>query len=202
MSDHLSVFTSIYEDNKWGNNGSTTYKGSSGFGSSLTFNKEKYIPFIIDFIKGNNIETVVDLGCGDWQSSHLIYQEFDNIKYTGYDAYEKVIINNKTNYPQYNFVHLDIVNNIDQIEKADLCIIKDVLQHWPTQDIYKLLDQITHNKFKYILITNCRTQNYDDQDIVIGEWRQLTANMNPLKKYNPIVLMYYNTKEISLIVNN
>ena len=77
------------------------------------------------------------MGCGDWQSSHLIYKDTD-VSYSGYDAYEKVCINNNNNFPQYNFTHLDFVKDKHFLVNAELCIIKDVLQHLCNKDIFSL----------------------------------------------------------------
>ena len=56
--------------------------------------------------------------------------------------------------------------------------------------------------FKYILICNCCEQVQDDTDIETGQWRRLSANYYPLKKYNPSILLKYNTKEVSFINTN
>ena len=44
------TFTSIYENFVWGNNNIDGYNGSSGGGSSVSFNKDTYIPFLKKFI--------------------------------------------------------------------------------------------------------------------------------------------------------
>lgn len=196
---HAQVFKNIYETKKWGDNKDNNYSGSSGSGSSLAYNKDTYIPVVRKFIRDRNIKSVIDIGCGDWQCSHLIYKDIDII-YNGYDIYEKVILNNQQRYRQYNFIHMDIINNVNALECGDLCIIKDVLQHWPVSDIYYFLNYLTTSmKYKYIMITNCRNQGTDDQDIKIGGFRPLTALMYPLKKYKPEIIYRYNNKEVSLI---
>ena len=42
------------------------------------------------FIKENAIQSVVDLGCGDWQFSPYIYHDL-GVAYTGYDVVLPVI---------------------------------------------------------------------------------------------------------------
>ena len=55
-------------------------------------------------------------------------------------------------------------------------------------------------KFKYILIINCCNDACDNSDIKKnGSWHALSCDFLPLKKYNPIKLCNYDTKEISLI---
>lgn len=142
------------------------------------------------------------MGCGDFVIGELIYNDL-NINYTGYDAYEKVVLYNQTkfaNIKKYSFVHLDFLNNIDKIKTADLCILKDVIQHWNLESIYSFLDALSNSKkFKYILIINCGYQSEHNTDIKIGEFRPLSIDYYPLKKYNPKKLYTYNRKEVSVI---
>lgn len=229
-SNYGSVFSNIYEKCVWGDNKCDSYKGSSGPGSSLEFNKTSYIPTVKNFIKTNELTSVVDLGCGDFRCGLELYSDLE-IKYDGYDAYEKVINhNNKTfnseddkkekksfnnldedikdnsinkendKQQKYSFHTLDILSKKEEIKSADLCILKDVIQHWKLKDIYSFLDYlVTSKKFKYILICNCSHQMNDDTDINIGEFRPLNSEHYPLRKYEAKKLLYYNGKEISII---
>jgi hypothetical protein len=198
------TFTMIYENNIWGDNKNNNYKGSSGSGSKLNYNKNTYIPFLQKFINDNNIKTVVDLGCGDFLCGTSIYNNLD-ILYTGYDVYKNVIENNLNNNSttKYEFIHLDFYNNKERIKDGELCILKDVLQHWSLDKINIFLQYIIESKkFKYILIINCCHQLTDNIDILVGEFRPLSCDFLPLKKYNPIKLYNYDTKEVSLIQLN
>jgi len=199
-----TIFTNIYENCIWGNNYNPYYRGSSGEATSLTYNFEIFIPFLKKFILDNKIKTIVDLGSGDFRCGREIYENLD-ITYYGYDVYKKIIDYLSTYFltPKYNFIHLDFINSKENIINADLCIIKDTLQHFSNNNIYELLDYFTlNNKFKYILIINCCQQSVDNIDINNGEWRPLSCYFLPLKKYNPIKLFNYNSKEVSLITNN
>lgn len=191
-------FTQVYEGKMWGDNGHSLYSGSSGGGSSLEYNTPEYIPFLKNFIQNNSITSVADLGCGDWQCGEAIYGDL-TIKYTGYDAYNKVIEANRKLHPDYSFVHLDFKSKVESIEPADLFILKDVLQHWHMEEIYEFLDKLVESKkCKFILICNCCNQHVHNPENY-GRSTPLSANFFPLKKYNPKILMTYNTKEVSLI---
>jgi len=193
-----TFFTEVYENKSWGDNGNTLYSGSSGGGSSLEFNRPHYIPFLRNFIQQNSIKSVCDLGCGDWKCGEAIYGDL-NIKYTGYDTYKKIIDANRILYPKFSFVHLDFQSKVDSIESADLFILKDVLQHWHMNEIYEFLDKLVESKkCKFILICNCCNQVEDNPDNK-GRSTPLSVNFFPLKKYNPMVLMKYNTKEVSVV---
>jgi len=195
------VFTNIYENNLWGNNLNVNYNGSSGPGSDIDFNKDTYVPFLRKFINDNKIINIVDLGSGDFKCGNLIYDDL-NVYYTGYDAYKKLIDYNSTKYlfPKYRFIHLDFCNNKENIINGELCILKDVIQHWSLDNIYSFLDYLVENKkFKYILICNCCAQSENDTDIQNGGWRQLSCDYFPLKKYNPRKLYNYKSKEVCVI---
>jgi hypothetical protein len=199
------VFTNIYEQCHWGNNNHSEYSGSSGMGSEIQNNEHTYVPFLKKFITDKNIKTVVDLGCGDFVCGKLIYDDLD-VSYTGYDTYKKIIDYNTKQFepfPKYSFIHLDFCNNKENIINADLCILKDVIMHWPIDSIYSFLDYIVENKkFKYILICNCCDQTEHDSNIVTGQWRQLSCDYYPLKKYNPLKIYNFMSnveKEVSII---
>jgi hypothetical protein len=195
------VFTALYEHNYWGNNQHPEYRGSSGGGSDVDYNKNTYVPFLKQFIKERHIKTVVDLGCGDFRCGPLIYGDLD-ITYTGYDAYKKVVDYHNTQYslPKYTFIHLDFCNQKETIQCGDLCILKDVIQHWSLNNIYTFLDYLVKDrKFKYILLCNCCNQTNDNTNILNGDWRPLSSQHLPLRKYNPVQLYHYDTKEVSVI---
>jgi hypothetical protein len=195
------IFTNIYKKKEWGNNDIVDYSGSSGEGSSISYNKDTYIPFLKKFITDNNIKNIVDFGCGDFVCGSLIYDDLD-ILYTGYDVYKEVIDYNKKKYPstKYSFIHLNFCNNKKNIINGDMCILKDVLQHWSLDNIYSFLDYLVDSKkFKYILICNCCNQEKDNTNITNGTWMALSCKYFPLKKYNPIKLYNYNNKEVSVI---
>jgi len=214
-------FTDIYETKFWGDNKSEEYSGSSGPGSSVLFNKKTYIPVLEGFIKRNNIKKVVDLGCGDFRCGYA-YSDL-KIKYVGYDVYKKVVDYNSKKYSsskfknKYKFIHMDFYNQMEDIESGDLCILKDVLQHWPIENIYTFLDYlVSSKKFKYILICNCSNQEDDyiiknhylrkwfccykfEDSSKIGGWKQLSCKYYPLRKYKAKKLYEFNTKEVSVI---
>jgi hypothetical protein len=196
-----STFTNIYEHRFWGDNGVAGYNGSSGSGSDVDQNKDTYVPVVQNFIIENGVKTVVDLGCGDFKCGPFIYEDLD-VLYTGYDAYRKLVDYNSITHsaPKYTFKHLDFCYNKESIESADLCVLKDVIQHWPLANIYEFFDYLVETKkFKYILVCNCCAQTTDDTDIRTGQWRPLSCNFLPLKKYNPVMIYNYGSKEVSVI---
>jgi hypothetical protein len=103
--------------------------------------------------------------------------------------------------PKYTFKHSDFFSEKESIECGDLCILKDVLQHWKMDEITVFLDfLVTSKKFKYILIINCCNQKCDNPENE-GRGTPLSCEFLPLKKFNPVKLFNYSTKEVSLISN-
>ena len=195
-----NFFTYVYENKIWGDNKNNEYKGSSGGGSDIKYNKDTFVPFLKKYIINNNIKNIVDLGCGDFRCGKIIYDDLD-ILYTGYDTYKQVIDYNLSQHslPKYSFTHLDFFNKKESIINGDLCILKDVIQHWKMDEIYTFLDYLVENKiFKYILIINCCYQTINDPPNE-NRFTPLSINFFPLKKYNPVKLYNYHTKEVSVI---
>jgi hypothetical protein len=204
--------------------------GCSGTGSENDIiNKQYYIPFLKHFINNNNIKSVVDLGCGTFNLGESIYNDL-NVHYTGYDVQKDVVKSNRKNFSRYensdiksyNFEYINLYNKkcIDNMFKADLCVIKDVLQHWSTEKVMEFLNSLlSKKKFNHILIINCYTDNWKDgpfigERIVLNEIRgnfdYLSFNNKPFNKfkqnfeinntkYKGKILGTYITKEVFLI---
>jgi hypothetical protein len=186
---HAGIFSCIYENKLWGDDGNGAYNGSSGEGSTIENNIHTWVPFLKKFIKDNNVQSVTDLGCGSFIFGRYIYDDLD-IKYHGYDGYEK--FEKVYTDTKYVFTCMDFCKNKEDIDGADLCILKDVICHWSVKDINCLLDYLMNaGKFKYILICNGSSQVIDNHDILTGQWRALRAEMLPLKKYTPEILYTY-----------
>ena len=92
-----------------------------------------------------------------------------------------------------------IFNNKENILNGELCILKDVIQHWQMDEIYTFLDFLVENKvFKYILICNCCNQRINNPKN--NERNQpLSSDLFPLKKYKPVKVYKYHSKEVSVI---
>nr|AEX62595.1 glycosyl transferase sugar-binding domain protein [Moumouvirus Monve] len=183
------IFENIYNTSTWGN--------GSGPGSNPSYNRE-YIEVLKKLFDDLDIKSITDIGCGDWQFSRYI--DFGNINYLGIDVVPHLIEINTKLFGKENikFKHMDIINNSNQVENTDLIILKDVVQHWSTKTIIKVLD-VLKTKTKYILLTNCCNQKDPLDDIKLGEFRPLSHKMYPLKMFRPTFIKKYKSKEILLI---
>ena len=182
------VFSTIYSKNQWG--------CGSGYGS-LPTSTVKYRAFLSQWMKEHAIKTVLDIGCGDWQSTHLL--NWDGITYTGIDCVPSLIEENRQKYgsPNIHFHMRDVLRE-PITGTYDVIILKDVIQHWPTADIMRVLPSLLI-KAKYVLVTNCRFQQRPEQDIALGGFRPLHKNMKPLSSFSPQLLYSYGTKDVLLL---
>lgn len=144
------VFTKIYEDNKWDTNKEANdiyYSGTGTYGEKA----EKYVDYISNFITEKKISSITDIGCGDFAIGNLITSKNPDIKYNGCDVVKGLIERNKEKFQTNNisFYHIDASNN--ELPKADLITIRQVLQHLSNKDILNILPKI--KQFKYAIIT-------------------------------------------------
>ena len=162
------VFEEIYRINGWGQ--------GSGEGS-LPANTRPYVRFLQKFLRGQQIRSVVDLGCGDWQFSHLI--DWDGIAYGGYDLVSSVIDANRRKYARDNVAFHLFDGDFDRLPAGDLLIAKDVLQHWSIANINRLRPALS--RFRFSLITNCVNPDGPtaNQDIGDGAFRPLDLRRPP-----------------------
>jgi hypothetical protein len=140
------VFTIIYKNKEWGGLGENLYSGTGSDDEVAN----AYIDFVKSFIKEYKIDSVADLGCGDFRVGSKIYSP--EIKYYAVDVVEEVINQNKikfAGFPNLNFYCLDIIK--DKLPKAKLCLIRQVLQHLSNSEIISVLNKI--REFDFTLIT-------------------------------------------------
>lgn len=150
VSDSKAVFSGIYDNKIW--------HGGSGAGSDPD-NTAAYRAFVEDYIKSNNIRSVIDLGCGNWSSSRLI--NWDGVEYLGIDVVASVIKENirKHAKPGISFQAMDFYKG--ELPDAGLVIVKDVMQHWPSDMVNNFIPKL--RKYKHSLITNTSII-YDSED--------------------------------------
>ena len=128
--DRELFFTNVYKNNKW--NGKIS---RSGTGSEFAFATQK-INLIQDIINEYNIQSIVDIGCGDlhWMKTIL---DKNKIIYTGLDVVEPLLHTNKINNPDQRFEKIDFDNNYT----ADLVIVFDVFGHQLHNEVIEMINE-------------------------------------------------------------
>jgi SAM-dependent methyltransferase len=140
------TFRTIYRTRAWGDNGTPF---TSGTGSSGPVS-EQYCAAVVEFIRDHQVQSVVDLGCGDFAVGSRIV-EATGVKYTGIDVVPELIEHHKNTVrdPRVSFQCADITS--DPLPLADLCLLRQVLQHLSNDEIKKVLANI--ESFATVLVS-------------------------------------------------
>jgi SAM-dependent methyltransferase len=164
-----TVFESIYNKNHW--------VTGSGPGSDPARTVE-YRAFLERFIEANSIRSIVDIGCGDWQSSRFI--NFDRIIYHGFDLVPSLIEMNNKRFAAANIKFDLMPPDKASLPRSDLLLMKDVLQHLPDADIHDYVRSL-RSKHRFLLLTNSYAKIDTDrnQDIQSGDFRCLDLSSEP-----------------------
>jgi len=172
------AFTDIYNNNVWGL--------GSGTGS-LPENNLVYMNYLSEFLKKNNVKSVVDFGCGDWQFSRYI--DWTGVNYLGVDVVDSVVQANNEKFANEN-ISFQTVPDLADLPECDLIISKDVLQHLPLGDIHANLAAL-RAKSKYMLITNdVYPDKWTNVEIEPGGCRSLRFDLPPFSMTAPVVFSW------------
>lgn len=171
-----AAFENVYKNADWGSN--VEGVGTSGGGSTLSAT-DLYRRYLQQFFKQHAIKSVVDGGCGDWEFSQTI--DWSGIDYKGFDIVPTLIKRNKQKFgkPNIQFFDGNIVE--DDLPKADLLIVKHVLQHLPNKDVQTFLTKQL-SKYRHVLLINGvdrDTFTAQNVDIPPGGYRHLDVTKPP-----------------------
>jgi SAM-dependent methyltransferase len=168
----VETFRNIYRTKAWGDNGTRFCSGAGSGGPA----SEQYCAFVTKFIRDHQVQSVVDLGCGDFAvGKHIV--EASGVRYTGIDVVPELIEHHKSTVhdPRVNFRCADITN--EALPAADLCLVRQVLQHLSNDEIMKVLTNL--RSFSRVLIS---------EDVPIRP-----KSFNRDKPHGPDVRSYYDS---------
>jgi SAM-dependent methyltransferase len=177
---HLrEAFERVYRRNEWGQ--------GSGPGSSPA-NTIEYRAFVSRFIEANGIRRVTDLGCGDWQFSHLM--DLSSVEYLGLDVVPEIVERNRSHFSQPN-LRFEVFASLEALPRGDLLLAKEVLQHLPNSIINEYLDAI-RRKYRFALLTNStEPRNLANCEIEPGGFRPIRLEKPPFCAAGAIVFTYF-----------
>lgn len=126
------------------------YESLSGPGSHIS-NTIEVVNLLNRFIPENNISSILDIGCGDWNWFKKV--DTKSSKYEGWDACEIMISDNNKYYGCSNvsFFVKDIIK--ENYPEVDLIICRDVLFHM-TPDLSMLIINKSKKSSRYFLCTS------------------------------------------------
>ena len=134
------AFRRVYAEGHWGS-------GLSSGGGSDPACQAPYIQFVRDFIHEHAIETVVDLGCGDFRIGSQIAP---GVRYYGLDIVPEVIERNRKLHgsASVSFQAANILE--DELPAGDLCLVRQVFQHLSNAEIRIALERLRQYRFALI----------------------------------------------------
>jgi SAM-dependent methyltransferase len=164
------TFRRVYQSKAWGSNGEEFCSGAGSGGAAA----DLYCDAVIDFIRDYHVRSIVDLGCGDFAIGRRIV-EATGVQYTGVDVVPELVEHNQRRVqdPRVSFLCADIT--CAPLPQADLCLIRQVLQHLSNAEISNVLANIV--SFPQVLVS---------EDVPIRP-----SSFNRDKPHGPDVRAYY-----------
>ena len=116
------IFSRIYQRNEWGGSTGEFYSGPGSYEAPV----EEYAALVRKFIRENEIDSIVDLGCGDFSVGRRIVSS--GLRYVGVDVVKPLVDRNNQMFRSYD------------ISFECLDIAKLLLDHGADMDAQKLDD--------------------------------------------------------------
>jgi 2-polyprenyl-3-methyl-5-hydroxy-6-metoxy-1,4-benzoquinol methylase len=141
------VFDKIYEQGAWSND-SGELSGSGSYGHAA----DEYVAFLTAFVKEQDIQSILDIGCGDFNIGARVAPHVPC--YHAVDVSARIIAINKSRFASMTNVDFRQVNACTEpLVKADLVTVRQVLQHLTNAQIEMILKNIERTEPKFALIT-------------------------------------------------
>jgi SAM-dependent methyltransferase len=175
---HREVFSDIYSRDLWRAGG----ESSSGPGSRLenTRSLRADLPRLLARL---GVRSLLDVGCGDfnWMRETNLGVE----RYLGVDVVPELVLANRALYgdPQRRFLLRDVTR--DRLPRADLVLCRDVLIHFPDDDLLRALGSIVASGSRYML-AGTFIEREENRPIVLGQWRPVNLRLPPLSLPAPL----------------
>jgi SAM-dependent methyltransferase len=149
------IFRTTYLENRWGGANGQFYSGPGSYGDITV----AYVEFLASYIEANQIRTVVDIGCGDFNIGRQLTNRCPQISYTGVDVFEEIIDHHNRSFANDRIRFLCVDTTKNPVPSADLLLIREVLQHLSNASIQKIID-IQFPLFKHKIITEHHPGKY------------------------------------------
>ena len=178
--DHTNLsaeqWKEIYDNGGFGGQGSGT--------GSLLENNYELIKIFDNFILKNNIQNLLDLGCGAMQWMPFT-KTYEKLNYTGVDGASNLIKTNieKFSSPTKKFICCDLFK-FECEDEFDLLFCKDVFQHNEMQELKEgLVQKIKSLKSKYKMVILPKGYNFPYEYIKEGNTSNEDSDSTPYTRY-------------------
>ena len=167
-----NVFDEIYSKASWKSGTSLSGPGSE------PENALSYVAFIDEIIQIYGINTILDIGHGDWKMWPKAF--FSNKKYVGIDVVKKLnesMINGHQT-DNIRFLLLDAVE--DDLPYSEIVLIEDVLMHLSNKDIDAILTKLKNYPMSIICTDVIRKLTIIDMLFLLKRSLSLGARVRSL----------------------
>jgi SAM-dependent methyltransferase len=151
------AFDRIYERGTWSHNGDELSGGGS-YGRAA----DEYIALVAHFIRQRGVESILDIGCGDFNIGSRVAPLVTH--YLAFDVSARIIELNKRRFASLSNVEFRQINACTEpLPKADLITVRQVLQHLTNAQIAMILENIERSGAEFALITehlSSQTRNF------------------------------------------
>lgn len=171
--DAAEVFSEIYAQKQWGGGKDENFTSGTGSRDAYT---GRYCELINAFIQKHKVQTVVDLGCGDFRVGRRIAKP--EISYIGVDVVQDLIAYNERTFgaDQIGFQCADLTSGV--LPDGDLGLLRQVLQHLSNKEILVALEKCA--KYRYVIVTEH-----------LPNGRKIKPNLD--KPHGPGIRLYWNS---------
>lgn len=165
-----------YWDKRYSSGGNS---GAGSYGEIFEYKNS----FLLNFIKENEIKSIIDFGCGDGNQ----IKKFENIKYLGFDVAKasiRMCSEAYLNDVNKSFILYDPKFFVNNFIQSDLVVCLDVLYHIiDERDFIKTLSDILSCSSKYVVLFTS-VDSYKNESYKTGAHVRHRDTMNYLKKFN------------------
>ena len=145
------MFAKVYEEGGWGRPLGSTHKFYSGSGSHDPAIVDRYVASVVEFLEGLPAKPdVLDLGCGDFAVGSMIRPACGS--YIAGDIVDALIDFNRQAFAHLGVDFRVIDMTADELPRADVVTIRQVLQHLPNERILAALPKIAQS-CRYLVLT-------------------------------------------------
>jgi SAM-dependent methyltransferase len=166
-------FSRIYRDRAWGRApGSAYYSGAGSHDPAIA---SGYVSAVRDLISSLGECTVVDLGCGDFHIGSQLRSAAS--KYIACDVVPEMIESHRGTFADLDvdFRVIDMV--ADDLPPGDLCIIREVLQHLPNDEIAAIVPKLA--QYRHVVITEQQPRGEFVANAPKGTGADVRTSQNP-----------------------
>ena len=169
----MKSFKKLYDTNAWGNNCSNAKRPEK-----ITPTGKFYTNIIKDTITKYNIKNILEVGCGNFSELQFINFSSNSIRYTGVDIVKDNINRNNEEFNN-EFIKFKYIEDINQVG-FDLVIIKDVIQHYDTDQAITMLQKLINNNKHVLCVNGFKFQ----RDLTKNNWEERVLDKK--YRYHPI----------------